>query len=185
MAALSKEAMDQLTPKAPLPGRKVKKAELKPSDEAPRIKMKKKEEMKDEDRPSEKMRKRMEEKEKGKTWAERMSEMNAAIPEGRGKYGAILKGATSGAAAGATLGEALAQLHQEKIQKGHPQEPRTVSGKAMAGGQTPGFTSIDDAQKAFSGPEMQAEFRNKMGELKQKYGKKPKGGENSEQRKDR
>jgi hypothetical protein len=133
MAAFSREAMDTTPPK---PGRKFRKrVELATSKESPRIKMEKRKELADEDRPSEKMRKRQEEKDKTKTLGESLLEANAAVPEGRGRYGNILKGATAGAAAGATLGEALARLHQQKIQTGEPAKPRTTSEKAILGGE--------------------------------------------------
>lgn len=105
----------------------------KSASEAPRIAMKKKGEVTESERPSAKAEARQKETLAERTFAERLVDVDALVPQGRGPYGRILKGASSGAAAGATLGEALAQMQREKSQRGQkPGAPTSTSGQAMS-----------------------------------------------------
>ena len=85
-------------------------------------------------RPSEALQERMAEEDQNKSLSEKLSDVAMAMPPGEGMISKALKAALSGAAAGATIGEALSKLHQEKIQSGKPQTPNTMSGMSMSGG---------------------------------------------------
>lgn len=118
-------------------------------------------------KPSEKLAERQKQTEEARPLSEKLTMAAAAFPEGSGTVGRALKAGMSGAAAGATLGEAISQMRQEKAQRGEPVEPKALSEKVM------GRTTIADAQAKFGTPEMQQSFRKRMKELKDTYGKKP------------
>ncbi len=81
--------------------------------------------------PSQLLKERQDADEQNKTLAQRLLEANEAMPPGEGTVGKALKAGVSGAAVGATLGEALAKMHQEKIQQGIQKKPQQVSGQAL------------------------------------------------------
>ena len=115
----------------------------KAAAEAPRIALKKKGEVSESERPSAKAKARQTETLAQRTFAEKLVDVDALVPQGTGKYSRILKGASSGAAAGASLGEALAQLQQQKVQRGQkPAAPKSMSAQAISP------TTMPDAVRA-------------------------------------
>lgn len=82
-------------------------------------------------RPSELMKERMMAEDEKKSLGESLTTAAMAMPPGEGPAGKALKAGFSGAAAGATLGEALSRWYEERNQKGKQAKPRTVSEKAM------------------------------------------------------
>lgn len=85
-------------------------------------------------KPSDLMRERQAKRESETTLGERLSEASMAVPPGEGMAGKAVKAGIGGAATGATIGEALAKLHQERIQRGQPRKPTAVSEMSMSGG---------------------------------------------------
>lgn len=70
-------------------------------------------------------------KKKNKTMAESVLEANALVPAGTTRIGRAFKAGFTGAAVGATLGEALSNYFEKKAQTGTPQPARTLSEKAV------------------------------------------------------
>ena len=84
-------------------------------------------------RPSDLMAEREKEAHEKMSLGEALMAGSAAIPPGEGPAGRTFKSIMGGAAAGATLGEALADMYQKKAQAGAPKPSRTVSEEAVAG----------------------------------------------------
>ena len=104
---------------------------LGPKAEAPpRVKNKSKTK-RSKKRPSELLKERMDAEDKRKSLGESLTQAAMAMPPGEGPAGKALKAGLSGAAAGATIGEALSQWYEERRQRGTPSKPRTVSEQAM------------------------------------------------------
>lgn len=111
---------------------KLKKLKVAPKTDLPRIALDKKAETPEDEKPSSKLAKRMAEKQNKRSLGESLTDVAGAFPEGQGTVGNALKAGLSGAAAGATLGEALADMQKKKAQKGTSAPPRTVSENALA-----------------------------------------------------
>jgi len=83
------------------------------------------------EKPSEALARRQKETEKKKPLSESLTEAAAVIPPGTGTAGRALSSAISGSAAGATIGEAIAKLMEEKKQRGK-KKPTTIAQKATS-----------------------------------------------------
>lgn len=112
---------------------------LGPSEDVPRIKNRPRKPRQTK-KPSELLAERQAKDRENMTLSERLMEANEALPPGEGMVGKAIKAGFAGAAAGATLGEALAKMYQERAQAGTPSKPTTVSGMAMTD------TDLRDAQ---------------------------------------
>jgi len=84
-------------------------------EDDPRIQMPPSEKVSEADRPSEKMKARQDTKQEQTSLAEALTNAAAVTSPGTGPLSRAFKAGLSGAAAGATLGEALAKIQQEKI----------------------------------------------------------------------
>jgi hypothetical protein len=103
---------------------------LGPTSEAPRIKNTPRKPRQTK-KPSELAKERQDKEMSNMTLAERLLMASEAMPPGEGMVGKALKAGVSGAAVGATLGEALASHYQKKIQGGQKRKPRTISETSM------------------------------------------------------